>query len=277
MFSLHALVFTALFAFLVLTSASPLQPAPERSHIPLSTSERQEFLDIPTDTDYSSTIGGCDGLTSVAFQSGYKPSLVPAGSGTDACVYKFTPGWPSKDAESVGKTLQSGGPFYEGYGSEIDTLKTIDEFHAHEKDVQGRDWIVMKTQPGTRLFKTEEYKGIKDRLDEARVTCRSFFLSVYTAVYLDAKRYIEGFGCVHRRDVGMGEPNVLVEFAENMQPTARLVEWEHAVCSPVYKRGARILAHQHCKDYASSVNPTDECGGGLSLLEAHVFCDNLWL
>ena len=73
----------------------------------------------------------------------------------------------------------------------------------------------MKAQPGKWLSNTQECVGIRGGLDDAKLNCRLFFQSVYKAVYLDAKRYISEFGCVHHGDAEMGESNVLIEFAGN--------------------------------------------------------------
>ena len=86
----------------------------------------------------------CDGLVSAGFGSGYKQTvgsslvispggriqqrivqLVRVEGGTNACVYRFAPGWPLKDTGLIGKTLQSRGTFGEGPGSEVDTLKQV--------------------------------------------------------------------------------------------------------------------------------------------------------
>ena len=73
----------------------------------------------------------------------------------------------------------------------------------------------MKAQPGKWLSETQEYIGIHSALDNAKSDCRLFFQSVYRAVYLDAKRYISEFGCIHHGNAEMGEANVLIEFTGN--------------------------------------------------------------
>ena len=56
---------------------------------------------------------------------------------------------------------------------------------------------------------------MKGMFEQARLNCRAFYESVYTAVYLDAKRYISNYGCIHRRNTWMAEPDVLIEFNAN--------------------------------------------------------------
>ena len=124
----------------------------------------------------------------------------------------------------------------------------------------------MKSQPGKWLTQTQAYKEVDGKLDEARTSCRNFYESVYTAVYLDAKKYITEFGCIHRGKAKMGESNVLIEFDANKvgscicgvdcgvltnrrllslrkQPTAHLIDWANADCSPSNKNPEIAVAY----------------------------------
>ena len=130
-----------------------------------------------------------------------------------------------------------------------------------------RDWVVMKAQPGKWLSKTQNYDEVAKKLNEATNICRDFYKSVYTAVYLDAKKYISDFGCIHPGEAEMGEGNVLIEFNAGKvgsfflwmriqvligwlylslypQPIAHLVDWAGADCSPNNKPSAK--AHVSC-------------------------------
>jgi len=146
----------------------------------------------------------------------------------------------------------------------------IGELHAHETDSMGRDWAVMKMQPGKPLLDTQAYREIDRKLEEARMSCRNFYESVYTAVYLDAKKYITEFGCIHRGNAQMGESNVLLEFNAGKvsclfvgadrgtdelwtplsireQPTAHLIDWVNADCSPSNKNPEIAVAYVSCE------------------------------
>ena len=40
------------------------------------------------------------------------------------------------------------------------------------------------------------------KLEQARTSCRAFYESIYTAVYLDAKNYTTEFECIHHLESG---------------------------------------------------------------------------
>ncbi|KAF9645666.1 hypothetical protein BDM02DRAFT_476885 [Thelephora ganbajun] len=140
MFSARAFFFTALLVLVASTSANPVQSPLEQYSTPWINNHSPAFL-------------GCDGLQSASFKDGsYKPKLERVDGGTNACVYKFKPGWPQKGGESVGKTLKSGGDFNNQAGrNEIDTLQ------------RGLD-----RHEGAAGKMALQYSGIQDDSTEAR-------------------------------------------------------------------------------------------------------------
>ena len=96
-------------------------------------------------------------------------------------------------------------------------LLKIGELYAHTHDAKGRDWLVMKKQPGRWLTRTSQYGPLATDPN----TCPKFFRDAYTAVYWDAWNYIAQFGCIHAGKNEMNEANVLFEFdaADKVRPT----------------------------------------------------------
>ena len=103
----------------------------------------------------------------------------------------------------------------------------------------------------------QEYQEMGRRLEEAKLSCRAFYESIYTVVYLDAKNHIAQFGCVHPQNAEISEANVLIEFNGNQvglffadadrgtnefptspfcsQPATHLIDWANTDCSQVSK------------------------------------------
>jgi hypothetical protein len=131
-------------------------------------------------------------------------------------VHRFGPGWPWAGIGSIKKTLQPEGSFGEGPGSDIDTLGKVSTlplptlaptvvliFWGYELTTDRRDSRVPRGGAGSR------------KLEEAKLSCRTFYESVYTAAHLDAKNWIAQFGCIHLGNAEMSEANVLIEVNGN--------------------------------------------------------------
>ena len=155
-------------------------------------------------------------------------------------MHQFGPGWPWVGTGSIEKeTLQSEGSFNEDPGSESDTLMkvstlpsltlalTVVLMEGYEPTTDRR--VVCPRERrcrrgiglSRRRGRANASPGLKStmkwdrKLEEAKLSCRTFCESVYTVVYLDAKNHIAQFGCIHLGDAEMSEANVLIEFNGN--------------------------------------------------------------
>lgn len=119
-------------------------------------------------------------------------------------------------------------------------LIQIGELYAHRRDAMGRDWLVMKKQPGAWLTQTAQYANLAGN----PATCPRFFVDVYIAVFNNARDYIAKYGCAHAGGTEMNEANVLFEYNNANQVLfflfLRLGSLTHGIgdCSP-YRLGWR--------------------------------------
>jgi hypothetical protein len=153
------------------------------------------------------------------------------------------------------KTLQSEGSFDEDPGSESDTLMKVSTFLSPTL----ASTVVLINMGGTNRPQIGELhpSRVRRRLEEAKLTCRAFYESVYTVVYLDAKNHIAQFECIHPQNAEMSEANVFIESNGNQvglffadadrgtnefptspfcsQPATHLIDWANTDCSQVSK------------------------------------------